>query len=113
MQTRFPFIVSQVYVGGVGLRKTIFWPTWPQHGPILPPKTAPSWGQNGLKIGPKTVLEAKSVPEPILDRFWTDFGSILGRFLVDFGVEFGCFFALSFHCSSIGIAWYSTMVSHG
>ena len=75
------------------LQKSIFEPTWPQHGPILLPKTAPSWGQNGLKIGPKTVLEAKSVPEPILDRFWDrfwiDFWLILGRFLVDFGVEFG------------------------
>ena len=66
------------------LQKSIFEPTWPQHGPILPPKTAPSWGQNGLKIGPKTVLEAKSVPEPILDRFGTDFGAILARFWDDF-----------------------------
>ena len=66
------------------LQKSIFEPTWPQHGPILPPKTAPSWGQNGLKIGPKTVLEAKSVPEPILDRFGTDFGAILALFWDDF-----------------------------
>ena len=65
-------------------QKNNFLANMPQHGPILPPKTAPSWSQNGTKIGPKTVLEAKSVPEPILDRFWTDFGSILERFWDDF-----------------------------
>ena len=49
-----------------------------QHGPNLAPKMAPSWTQNGTKIGPKRVSEAKSVPEPILDRFLIDFGPIFG-----------------------------------
>ena len=46
---------------------------------------APSWLENGVKAGPKTVSEARSAPEPILGRFWIDFWQILGRFLVDFG----------------------------
>ena len=44
-----------------------------QHGPILPPKTVPSWSQNATEIGPKTASKAKPVPEPILDSFWIDF----------------------------------------
>ena len=28
------------------LQESNFWPTWPQHDPILSPKTAPSWSQN-------------------------------------------------------------------
>ena len=85
---------------------TDFWSTWPQHGPIWAPKMAPSWDQNGTKIGPKRVSEAMSVPGPIFDRFWTVLGSILGRFwdvfwsilgrfLVDFWVGFVCLASLS------------------
>ena len=44
---------------------------------------APSWLQNGVKTGPKTVSEARSAPEPILGRLWADFGSMLGRFWGD------------------------------
>ena len=56
----------------------------------------PRWPQVGSKMGPKLVqkpvLEANSVLEPILGRFWIDFWSICGRrnrfwtvFLVDLG----------------------------
>ena len=71
------------------LQKSILEPTWPQHGPILPPKTGPSWGQNGLQLGSKTVLEAKSLPEPIWYRFGIDFGAILARFWDVFWPIFG------------------------
>ena len=73
------------------LKKSIFWSTWLQHGSILPPKMAPSWDQNGVKIGPKTVSEARSAPGPILGRFWDPSWSILGRMLIDFGTIFGRF----------------------
>ena len=53
---------------------------------------APSWVQNGSKIGPKTVSEARSAPEPILDRFGVDFGLIVGRFLLEFGSILGRMF---------------------
>ena len=75
----------------MSLKKSIFGPTWPQHGPILVPKMAPSWLQNGVKTGPKTVSEARSAPEPILGRFWADFGSMLGRFWDDVGTILGGF----------------------
>ena len=60
-----------------------------QHGPNLAPKMAPGWSQNGSKIGPKRVSEAKLVPEPILDRFLIDFGSIFGKIFVSVGMIFG------------------------
>ena len=60
-----------------------------QLGRNLAPKMAPSWSQNGTKIGPKRGSKAKSAPEPVLDRFWTDFGPILNRFWVDFGTILG------------------------
>ena len=90
----------------------MFGPTWPQHGPILAPKMAPSWLQNGVKTGPKTVSEARSAPEPILGRFWDDFWSILGRCLVDSGAISGrrpidSWTTLVRACSD-EIAWYST-----
>ena len=34
------------YNAFLSLRKSFFWPTWLQHGPILLPKMAPSWAQN-------------------------------------------------------------------
>ena len=71
-----------------------FWPTWSQHDSILPPKTAPSWSQNWTKIGSKTASGAKSAPEQILGRFWSDFGSILGRCWFEFGWIFGMMFGL-------------------
>ena len=46
----------------------------------MAPQTVPSWSQNWTKIGPKTVSEAKSAPEPILGRFLIDFD----KFWVDF-----------------------------
>ena len=66
-------------------QESIFWPTWAQHDPILPPNTAPSWSQNWTKIGSKTASGAKSAPEPILN----DFSSILGRCWIDFGPMLG------------------------
>ena len=71
-----------------------------QHGPNLAPKMAPSWSQNGTKIGPKRLSEAKSAPELIFDRFWIDFWSILGRFWVDFGTIFGRFW------EDLGYLWW-------
>ena len=52
---------------------------------------APSWVQNGVNIGPKTVSEARSAPGPILGRFWVDFGSMLDRFWDDFWLILGRF----------------------
>ena len=62
---------------------------------FCPPKMAPSWVQNGVNIGPKLVLEAKSALEPILNRFLVDLWSkksipepiflISARFLIDLG----------------------------
>ena len=52
---------------------------------------APSWLQNGVKIGPKTVSEARSAPGPILWRCWVDFGTHFGRFWDDFGTVLGGF----------------------
>ena len=66
-------------------QKIDFWTSMAQHGPILAPKMAPSWLQNGVKTDPKTVSEAMSAPEPILGRLWVDFLSILGRRWVEFG----------------------------
>ena len=53
------------------------------------------WSQVGTKMLPKSVPTAYGAPwgahgplwalsEPILDRFWVDFGPILGRFWIDF-----------------------------
>ena len=69
----------------LSFKKSIFGPTWPQHGPILAPKMTSSWPQNGVKTDPKTVSEARSAPEPILGRVWVDFGPMLGRLWPDFG----------------------------
>ena len=52
---------------------------------------APSWLQNGVKIDPKTVSEARSAQEPILERFWVDFGTHFGRFWDDFWLILGPF----------------------
>ena len=70
------------------LQKSIFWPTWPQLGPNLAPKTVPSWSQNWTKIGPKTVSEARSAPEPILGRFLIDIVGFGGDFWYDFSLIF-------------------------
>ena len=68
--------------------KINFWPTWPQLGPNLAPKTVPSWSQNWTKIGPKTVSEARSAPEPILGRFLIDIAGFGGDFWYDFSLIF-------------------------
>ena len=56
----------------------------------------PTWSQIGTKMVPKSVPTAFGAPwgahgplwalsEPILDRFWVDFGSVLARYQADFG----------------------------
>ena len=56
----------------------------------------PKWSQVGTKMVPRSVPTAYEAPwgahgplwalsEPILDRFWDDFGPILDRFWDDFG----------------------------
>ena len=69
----------------MNLRKSIFWSTWPQHGPILVPKMAPSWVQSGVKIGPKSIknrpgadLAPEAVFDPTWTPLWTQLGAILG-----------------------------------
>ena len=79
--------LSFLHVFG-NLQKSIFWPTWPQLGPNLAPKTIPSWSQNWSKIGPKTVSEARSAPEPILERFLIDFDRFWRDFWYDFSLIF-------------------------
>ena len=41
--------------------------------------------------GPKSMLAARSLPKPILDRFWTDLGPFWGRFRSDFRLVFDRF----------------------
>ena len=62
-------------------------PKWHQVGPKMVPKSLPTaygapWGAHGPPWGPS---------EPILDRFWADFGSILDRFYADVGRILGQF----------------------
>ena len=67
------------------LQETICWPTWSQHDPNFPPKTAPSWSQNWIKICSKMASGAKSAPELVLERFFNDLWTILDRFWADVG----------------------------
>ena len=74
------------------LQKPFFRPTSPQHDPNLGPKWtrflgpgAPLWGTWKT---PRPQQQLHTNFEPILDRFWTDLGSILNDFLT----EFRCFF---------------------
>ena len=53
-----------------------------QHGPNLAPKMAPSWSQDGTKIGPKRVSEAASETRSILDPSWDHLGTHFGPFFV-------------------------------
>ena len=46
---------------------------------------SPRWLQVGPKIGSKSLPEPTSLRILILNRVWTDFGSILDRFWTDFG----------------------------
>ena len=46
----------------VVLLKSIFEPTWPQHGPNLAPKSTPSRTPIGVQIGHKTDLGSPNGP---------------------------------------------------
>ena len=62
------------------LPNSIFGPTWPQLDPQDEPKMAPKSLPKRSQNVPKTILEAGSVPKPILDRSWTVFWPILAPF---------------------------------
>ena len=69
-------------------------------------------GPNGIKIDPKTVSEASSALEPILDRFLIDLGLLLDRFGCVFWSMFGRFgidiwlpFYLLFVVCSVPSVW--------
>ena len=67
------------------LQKSIFWPTWPQHGPNLAPTWPPRWAQVGSKMASEPNQKRYRKRRWSLNWFWTDFGPIWNRFWTDFG----------------------------
>ena len=65
--------------------KSVFWPTWLQHGPFCPPR----WPQVGPKLSQKSIQNRSKNGLRSEVGSGTDFGQILVRFWIDFGSIFG------------------------